>query len=90
MSGAEGHGGEAPGEQESRALTMLYADLQSQIDAFETGIRLARTDGVMAGPTTGASLAAALKMGIPRGRAVVIACDSAAKYLSDYAAYLND
>ena len=27
-------------EEESRALAMLYADLQSQIDAFETGIRL--------------------------------------------------
>ncbi len=26
--------------EESRALTMLYADLQSQIDAFETGVRL--------------------------------------------------
>lgn len=28
------------GEEESRALKMLYADLQSQIDAFETGVRL--------------------------------------------------
>lgn len=27
-------------EEESRALAMLYADLQSQIDAFETGVRL--------------------------------------------------
>ncbi len=58
-------------------------------EAFEAGIRLARTDGVMAGPTTGASLAAALKMGIPEGRAVVIACDSAAKYLSDYKAHFS-
>ena len=30
----------APGERESGDLAMLYADLQSQIDAFETGIRL--------------------------------------------------
>ncbi len=76
--------------------TILDKDLLDDIvsvtddEAFETGIRLARTDGVMAGPTTGASIAAALKLGIPRGRAVVIACDSAAKYLSDYEAYLND
>ncbi len=27
-------------EEQSRALAMLYADLQSQIDAFETGVRL--------------------------------------------------
>jgi membrane-bound lytic murein transglycosylase D len=29
-----------PGEEEARKLAMLYADLQSQIDAFETGVRL--------------------------------------------------
>ncbi len=70
----------------------LLDDIVSVTDdeAFEAGIRLARTDGVMAGPTTGASLAAALKMGIPEGRAVVIACDNATKYLSDYAGYISD
>ncbi|MFQ5350789.1 MAG: hypothetical protein ACE5EG_10140, partial [Thermoanaerobaculia bacterium] len=30
----------AANEEESRALAVLYADLQSQIDAFETGIQL--------------------------------------------------
>jgi cysteine synthase len=59
------------------------------LETFGAGIRLARTGGIMAGPTTGASLVAALKLGIPAGRAVVIACDSAARYLADHDAYLK-
>lgn len=58
-------------------------------DAFETGIRLARTEGIMVGPTTGALLFAAQKVGAGvKGRAVVISPDDATKYVSAYAEYL--
>lgn len=58
-------------------------------DAFETGIHLARRDGIMVGPTTGALLWAALQTGAAKnGRAVVISPDSAAKYMSFYREYL--
>jgi len=59
-------------------------------DAFETGIRLARTEGIMVGPTTGAVLHAALQTGVSaNGRAVVISPDDATKYISAYAQYLE-
>ena len=58
-------------------------------DAFAAGIRLARTTGIMAGPTTGALLHAAIAIGA-RGRIVVISPDGAAKYASFYAPYLKD
>jgi cysteine synthase len=59
-------------------------------DAFEAGIRLARTEGIMVGPTTGALLHAADRIGASaRGTAVVIAPDDAMKYLSSYADYLG-
>ena len=58
-------------------------------EAFEAGIRIARTDGVLVGPTTGAVLHAASVWGRDNtGTAVVISADSAAKYLSAYADYL--
>ncbi len=57
-------------------------------EAFGTGIRLARTEGIMVGPTTGAIVHAALNDGSDTGTTVAIACDGAAKYVSDYAAYL--
>jgi len=58
-------------------------------DAFAAGIRVARTDGVLVGPTTGAVLHAACEWGKDNpGRAVVISADNAAKYLSAYAEYL--
>ena len=58
-------------------------------EAFETGIRIARTDGVLVGPTTGAVLHAASEWGERNaGTAVVISADSAAKYVSAYADYL--
>ncbi len=63
----------------------------SDEDAFRAGIRVARTDGAMVGPTTGAVLHAAVEMGAGNtGRAVLIAADSAAKYISAYANYLDD
>jgi cysteine synthase len=58
-------------------------------DAFRTGIRIARTDGLLVGPTTGAVLHAASEWSKENaGTAVVISADNAAKYLSAYAEYL--
>ena len=57
--------------------------------AYRAGIALARNEGIMAGPTTGAVLHAALHADIPKnGRTVIISADGAAKYLSAYARYL--
>ena len=62
----------------------------SDDDAFAAGIRLARTDGAMVGPTTGAVLHAAVEYGAANpGRAVLISGDNAAKYISAYAKYLD-
>ncbi|MDH3533491.1 MAG: PLP-dependent cysteine synthase family protein, partial [Gammaproteobacteria bacterium] len=69
----------------------LLDDLISVTDeeAFGAGIALARKEGIMVGPTTGAVLHAALQAGTSRqGRAVLIAADSAAKYVSSYAKFL--
>ncbi len=58
-------------------------------DAFSAGIRVARSDGVLVGPTTGALLHAASEWGVQNaGTAVVISADNAAKYVSAYADYL--
>ncbi len=58
-------------------------------DAYETAIRLARAEGILVGPTTGAILAAALAVAPrERGLAVVISPDNALKYVSSYAEYL--
>jgi len=58
-------------------------------EAFGAGIALARKEGIMVGPTTGALLHAALHSDTPnKGRAVLIAADSAAKYVSSYAKFL--
>ena len=63
----------------------------SDEDAFAAGIRLARTEGAMVGPTTGAVLHAAIEYGATNnGRAVLISADSAAKYISAYARHLPD
>ena len=61
----------------------------SDDEAFEAGVHLARTEGIMVGPTTGACLHAAQRVGAEnRGLAVVISPDDATKYVSAYAAYL--
>ena len=58
-------------------------------DAFAAGIKVARSDGVMVGPTTGALLHAASEWAVDnKGTAVVISGDNAAKYISAYAEYL--
>lgn len=59
-------------------------------DAYKAAIDLARKDGVMVGPTTGAILAAALKYAkTGKGLAVVISPDDAFKYTSFYREFLN-
>lgn len=61
----------------------------SDEDAYRAGIEVARKDGIMVGPTTGALLHAALHTGAGRsGRAVLISADNAQKYISAYARYL--
>ena len=58
-------------------------------DAYRAGIRLARTESILVGPTTGALLHAAQLAGAgASGTAVVISPDDATKYLSAYAEYL--
>ena len=58
-------------------------------DAFKAGIRVARSDGVMVGPTSGALLHVATEWAADhKGTAVVISGDNAAKYVSAYAEYL--
>lgn len=60
-------------------------------DAYQTGIRLAREEGILVGPTTGAisyvSLQYAKKC---KGLAVVISPDDAFKYVSFYAPYVKE
>lgn len=58
-------------------------------DAFKAGIEVARKEGIMVGPTTGAVLHAALHADLPKnGRAVLISADSAVKYVSAYSDFL--
>lgn len=58
-------------------------------EAYRAGIDVARRDGIMVGPTTGAVLHAALNSGLPKtGRAVLISADNSAKYVSAYAKYV--
>jgi len=69
----------------------LLDDLISVTDeeAYTAGIEVARKDGVMVGPTTGAVLHAALHSHLPKtGKAVLISADNSAKYISTYAKYL--
>jgi cysteine synthase A/cysteine synthase B len=71
----------------------LLDDLVSVTDeeAFNAGIEVARKDGIMVGPTTGAVLHAALNGDTPKtGKAVLISADNAAKYVSAYARHLAD
>lgn len=59
-------------------------------DAYQTAIDLARKDGIMVGPTTGAILYVALQYAKKnKGLAVVISPDDAFKYTSFYQEILN-
>jgi len=69
----------------------LLDDLISVTDdeAYSAGIEVARKEGIMVGPTTGALLHAALHTDIAKnGKAVLISADNAAKYVSGYAKYI--
>ncbi len=69
----------------------LLDDLISVTDeeAYKAGIEVARKEGIMVGPTTGALLHAAIHANLPKtGKAVLISADNAAKYVSVYADYL--
>ncbi|MEK7352886.1 MAG: cysteine synthase family protein [Chloroflexota bacterium] len=62
----------------------------SDEDAYQTAIDLARKDGIMVGPTTGAILYVALQYAKRnKGLAVVISPDDAFKYTSFYQEVLN-
>jgi len=57
--------------------------------AFQAGIEVARKEGVMVGPTTGAILHAALHAELPKsGKAVLISADNASRYISAYSDFL--
>ncbi len=69
----------------------LLDDLISVTDeeASRAGIEVARKEGIMVGPTTGAVLFAALNSDLPKnGKAVLISADNAARYVSAYSKYL--
>jgi cysteine synthase A/cysteine synthase B len=60
-------------------------------DAYQTGIQLAREEGILVGPTTGAILYVALQYAKKhKGLAVVISPDDAFKYISFYAPYVKE
>ena len=60
-------------------------------DAYQTGIQLARQEGILVGPTTGAIVYAALRYaGKCKGLAVVISPDDAFKYISFYGPYVKE
>lgn len=60
-------------------------------DAYRTGIRLARKEGILVGPTTGAIVHAALKYAKEfKGLAVAISPDDAFKYISFYGPYVKE
>lgn len=63
----------------------------SDDDAYQTGIRLAREEGLLVGPTTGAILYASLEYSKKfEGLAVAISPDDAFKYMSFYRPYVKD
>jgi cysteine synthase B len=82
-----------PAEHQPKILDYSLIDDIIEVsdrDAYTAGIRLARTDGIMVGPTTGALLHAAEVTGVnASGTAVVISPDDATKYASAYAKWLD-
>jgi cysteine synthase len=60
-------------------------------DAYQAGIQLAREDGILVGPTTGAIMFAVQQYAKTRkGLAVAISPDDAFKYMSFYAPYVSE
>jgi len=65
----------------------------SDDDAYKTSIRLAREEGLLVGPSTGAIVFAALKYAEEKeidGVAVTISPDNAFKYMSFFSDYVKD
>jgi cysteine synthase A len=65
----------------------------STAEAMAMALRLAREEGIFGGPSTGANVAAALRVAARLGRdatVVTIACDSGSKYLSKFSQALGD
>jgi S-sulfo-L-cysteine synthase (O-acetyl-L-serine-dependent) len=91
------HGLEGMKHMETAMVPGIYdpslADAQVEVDtdaAHQMVLKLARHEGVLVGPSTGANLVAAVKLAEQLHRQgerdsviVTIGCDSAAKYLSD-------
>ncbi|MCP4258390.1 MAG: cysteine synthase family protein [Planctomycetes bacterium] len=60
-------------------------------DAYRTAIQIARKDGILVGPTTGAIVSAALQYaGNCKGLAVAVSPDDAFKYISFFAPYVKE
>ncbi len=60
-------------------------------DAYQTGIRLAREEGILVGPTTGAIVHASLQYARKyKGLAVAVSPDDAFKYMSFYRPYVEN
>ena len=82
-----------PAEHQPKILDYSLIDEIVEVtdrDAYTAGIRLARQEGIMVGPTTGALLHAAAITGASNtGTAVVISPDDATKYISAYAEWLD-
>ena len=82
-----------PAEHQPKILDYSLIDEIIEVsdeDAYGAGIRLARKEGIMVGPTTGALLhAATLTAATATGTAVVISPDDATKYISAYAEWLE-
>lgn len=60
-------------------------------EAMTTALRLARDEGIFAGPSTGANVSAALRVAQqlgPQATVVTVMCDSGMKYLKTYGATL--
>ena len=64
----------------------------SSDDAFRTALRLAREEGIFGGSTTGANVAAALRIASelgPHATVVTVMCDTGLKYLETFGAILS-
>lgn len=67
-------------------------ELVSSDDAFRTALRLAREEGILGGSTTGANVAAALRIARelgPHATVVTVMCDTGLKYLETFGAILS-
>ncbi len=82
-----------PPELVPKILDQSVIDAREEVtdaEAYSTAVALARKEGILVGPTTGAILAVALRYAATgAGIAVVISPDDAFKYGGFYAEYLD-